>query len=614
MTANYLHGVETVEVDIGPRPVRLVKSAIIGLVGTAPILDVTAANRKVNRPVYVLGDQQAGRLMGTKRAGYTIPQALDRIFSQGKGTAVLVINVCDPDVHFDSVVDESITLSPIRGKYTLAHPNVFNVVVKDASDTITRRGAPVAATGTLTSDGTNVADADTVTIGSRTYTFKTALSTGPTVANEIKIGASAAVTLDNLKAAINGDPGAGALYSVNTLAHSQVSATTNTDTTQVVEAKTAGTGGNAIASTEVSTHLSWGGATLSGGYLADYTLDVGNGIITKVRDGNLVTGDIVSYDYLDPSKVTASDIIGEVDADGNRSGMQAFKDCMGMLGFKPKLLIAPGYSTISGVSVEMISMAGLMRAVSFIDAPVGTTFQEALEGRGPYGSIEFTTSSDRAVLCYPHVYAWDTVSNAEHLEPASQFFAGLQAAVDIEKGYWWSLSNQEIKEVTGMELPLSADITDPSTEVNALNEAGITTIYNAYATGFRSWGNRSAAWPTNTSPRNFVAIRRVADVIHESLELATLQFLDMPISDALIDAIRETGNAFIRTQIMRGALMPGSHVLWDPNDNPVTEIALGHLTFEIVMMPPPPLERVTYMSYLDINLLGSLTGNINQGA
>ncbi|MDU7589563.1 MAG: phage tail sheath family protein, partial [Acidovorax sp.] len=37
MAANYLHGVETVEVERGPRPVRTVKSAVIGLIGTAPI-------------------------------------------------------------------------------------------------------------------------------------------------------------------------------------------------------------------------------------------------------------------------------------------------------------------------------------------------------------------------------------------------------------------------------------------------------------------------------------------------------------------------------------------------------------------------------------------------
>lgn len=37
MAANYLHGIETIEVERGPRAIRVVKSAVIALVGTAPM-------------------------------------------------------------------------------------------------------------------------------------------------------------------------------------------------------------------------------------------------------------------------------------------------------------------------------------------------------------------------------------------------------------------------------------------------------------------------------------------------------------------------------------------------------------------------------------------------
>ena len=37
MAANYLHGPETIEVENGARPVKTVKSAVIGLIGTAPM-------------------------------------------------------------------------------------------------------------------------------------------------------------------------------------------------------------------------------------------------------------------------------------------------------------------------------------------------------------------------------------------------------------------------------------------------------------------------------------------------------------------------------------------------------------------------------------------------
>ena len=57
MAANYLHGVETVEVERGPRPVRTVKSAVIGLIGTAPI-------GAVNETILCLSEKDARFLSG----------------------------------------------------------------------------------------------------------------------------------------------------------------------------------------------------------------------------------------------------------------------------------------------------------------------------------------------------------------------------------------------------------------------------------------------------------------------------------------------------------------------------------------------------------------------
>lgn len=124
------------------------------------------------------------------------------------------------------------------------------------------------ATGTLTSDNTNVSNADTVTIGSTEYTFVTSLTTDPaTVPYEVLIGANADESLANLAAAINGGEGEGTTYATGTEAHTLVTAgAVDTDNhTLIVTAIDAGYAGNAIASTETATHLEWGGSVLSGG-------------------------------------------------------------------------------------------------------------------------------------------------------------------------------------------------------------------------------------------------------------------------------------------------------------------------------------------------------------
>jgi phage tail sheath protein FI len=81
-----------------------------------------------------------------------------------------------------------------------------------------------------------------------------------------------------------------------------------------------------------------------------------------------------------------------------------------------------------------------------------------------------------------------------------------------------------------------------------------------------------------------------------------LPFLDQPINTALIDAIKETVNAFMRTLIARGALVDGECV-FDSAKNPETEIAQGKLLFDFNFMPPVPMERVRFESFVDISLL-----------
>ncbi len=407
MAASFLHGVETIEIEKGARTIKTVKTAIIGLIGTAPIQNVDDEYRTINEPVLILNEIDAVKYFGNHEDGYTIPQALNAIFDQGAGV-VLVINVFDPETHQDV------------------------------------------------------------------------------------------------------------------------------------------------------------------------------------------------------SKVTISDIIGSIDADtGKRKGLKAFEDCYSLFGYFPKTIIAPVYSEDKTLVPEMETLCKKIKAIGIVDAPVGTSVQDAITGRGPEGSINFNISSDRIILCYPHLKVYNSSTDTIVLEPYSQRLAGVIAAKDIEKGYHWSPSNTTINGILGVEKQLTSMINDPTSEVNTLNEAGIVTVFNSYGSGFRTWGNRSSAYPSSTHVTNFINIRRTADIIHESVEYSMLQFIDFPIDNGLIDSITETVNSFIRTLIGRGALIDGK-CSYNPDKNPVTEIANGHLVFDIEFMPPTPAERITFESFIDIELLKSL--------
>ena len=407
MPASFLHGVETIEITKGAKTITTVKTAVVGIVGTAPIEDVAAEYKTINTPTLILNEVEAVKYFGNHKSGFTIPQALQAIFDQGAGIAI-VINVYDPTKH-ESVED-----------------------------------------------------------------------------------------------------------------------------------------------------------------------------------------------------VKIADIIGKIDATtGKRTGLKAFEDCYSMFGYYPKTIIAPVYCEETAVVSEINTLCNKIRAIGIIDAPVGATVQDVITGRGPQGTINFNTSSDRLILCYPHLKVYDSETDKIQLQPYSQRLAGVIAAKDVDKGYHWSPSNTEIQGIVGIERQLTSMINDPTSEVNTLNEAGVVTVFNSYGSGFRTWGNRSAAYPSSTFTTNFINVRRTADILHESVEYSMLDFIDFPIDNGLIDSICETVNQFIRTLIGRGALIDGK-CSFNQDKNPTTEIANGHLVFDIEFMPPTPAERITFESFIDIELLKTL--------
>lgn len=91
--AQFLHGVEVIEIDDGPRPIRTVRSSVIGIVGTAPDADETAF--PLNTPVLIAGSRGEAAKLDTSelqtRAG-TLPNAVDLILDQ-IGAAIVVVRV-----------------------------------------------------------------------------------------------------------------------------------------------------------------------------------------------------------------------------------------------------------------------------------------------------------------------------------------------------------------------------------------------------------------------------------------------------------------------------------------------------------------------------------------
>lgn len=215
-----------------------------------------------------------------------------------------------------SAINGTTGAGTIYGTGTVAHPDVVattnsNTIqeimtrwVGDATET-TRLNAIVTTEtmantawegGTLgVGTGNSVTAVATtaakVTIGSNIYTFVNELSetSGATaVVNQVLFGADTAAALDNFKLAINAGATEGTNYSTGTIVQTQVTATTNSNTEQTIEALTVGTWANSIETTTTLTNGSWAAAKMAGG--VDTSPLIFN-TITLIATASLTTND-----------------------------------------------------------------------------------------------------------------------------------------------------------------------------------------------------------------------------------------------------------------------------------------------------------------------------------
>lgn len=128
-----------------------------------------------------------------------------------------------------------------------------------------------AATGTLTVAGGSIVDTDTVELDGIYYAWTSGSVDAGTPAGTmadpwlVDLGASDTDALANMVLALNATGTAGTTYSTSLTAHLTVEGVQSDATTMDVRARTRGTSGNSISTTETGANISWGAATLEGG-------------------------------------------------------------------------------------------------------------------------------------------------------------------------------------------------------------------------------------------------------------------------------------------------------------------------------------------------------------
>ena len=297
----------------------------------------------------------------------------------------------------------------------------------------------------------------------------------------------------------------------------------------------------------------------------------------------------------DPTQVTSADIIGGVDATtGERTGLELIEEVYPRFGIIPGIVLAPKFCEDSAVANVMIAKAELFnqnfKCMAYIDVPKGTaTSTDAVTYKKNFGS-------PHAVVFYPYV------KEGDREVPLSIHAAGLTAFVDYRNGGvpYESPSNKELY-ITG---PIK---TFPFQEADYLNSQGIVTV-NRMMTGWKLWGNRTAAFPENTDIKDsFIACRRMANWIENSLVVNTWQKVDDPLNKRLIETVKDTTNMWLNGLVGRQMLL-GARVEFLEEDNTEEDLANGIIRFHIYYLAPPPAETIEFILEVDTSYFETVFG------
>lgn len=325
----------------------------------------------------------------------------------------------------------------------------------------------------------------------------------------------------------------------------------------------------------------------------DYTLNNETGEIKRTLSGSKLLPNAtfsVTYDYVDPSLVTPTDVAGGYESDGTRTGIHAFANAQSQLGVHPRILVAPGFSHIrpsaaerSLVAVTLQELADRLEATAIVDCPNGTK-EDAVAFREEY-------DSDRLYFIYPFIReARPGISGGIDDVPGSSLVAGLIAATDNspDAGFWHSPSNRIVQGPLGLSKPIDFHISDPETVANYLNEHHVGVFIRE--NGFRLWGNRNAAG-------NFLSVRRTADMIQASVAEAHRWAVDQNITKGYVQTIVQSVNAYLNMLTRQGAILGGE--AWaDPEINTPASIQNGQLYIDFKFTPPYPAEHITFRAHL----------------
>lgn len=326
------------------------------------------------------------------------------------------------------------------------------------------------------------------------------------------------------------------------------------------------------------------------------------GTLSRALDGIL---DIVNCKVIvirveenDDENTMKANVIGGVDEQGNYTGLKAFLVSAAVCGVKPRIFCVPKYDS-QDVTTELISVAQKLNGFVYASCYGCNTKEQAVTYRRQFSQREL-------MLIFGDFLSFNPNTQQTEVDYAVVRAAAMRAYQDKEYGWHTSISNKGLNGVTGVTKPLSFDINDSATDVNYLNEQGITACINY--NGYKFWGLRTCSADKLFIYENYT---RTAQVLKDTIAQSFDWAVDKEISVNLVKEVVEAINAKWREYVAKGYLIGGKAFI-NAELNTAATLKDAKLLVSYDYCPVPPLEQLGFNQYISDEYLVEFAAQLAQ--
>lgn len=280
-----------------------------------------------------------------------------------------------------------------------------------------------------------------------------------------------------------------------------------------------------------------------------------------------------------------ANVIGGVDeSTGTYTGLKAFLVSAAVCGVKPRIFCVPKYDS-QEVTTALVGVAQKLNGFVYASCSGCETKEQAVAYRRNFSQREL-------MLIFGDFLSFNVNTKKTEIDYAVTRAAAMRAYMDTTIGWHTSISNKGLNGVKGVTKPLSFDINDNATDVNYLNEQGITCCVNY--NGFKFWGLRTCSADKLFAYENYT---RTAQVLKDTIAQSFDYAVDLNISVALVKDIIEAINAKWRDWVTKGYLVGGKAWL-NKELNSATNLKDAKLLISYDYCAVPPLEQLGFNQYI----------------